>query len=288
MPRRSEPHNGIQYVGLPGVTEDCIEAVQRLIQFGDRIERARILTSGNEHCLLLTVSVDDLIAVKSGFSSGYGGSGPSGFSFVLQLLEFHGVRLEEYDVGPEFLEKVDNSALTVRDIDQLDATRAVRPSRWPDYILERDWERDAAGTLWRDFPPVIPFAVVDARLADLAKSFWEGADERLLTAYRRLEDIVRKRTKLKESGSKLFSQAFLGDSARLGWKSLDPSEQVGRGNLFVSAYMAHRNPRAHREAGHDPDEQLREFLLVNHLFRLEAQSEQRRARKHTHRNQKTR
>jgi hypothetical protein len=31
------------------------------------------------------------------------------------------------------------------------------------------------------------------------KSFWAGPDERLLTAYRRLEDIVRKRTGLKES-----------------------------------------------------------------------------------------
>ena len=279
MPRRSEPHNGIQYVGLPGITEDCVEAVQRLIQFGDSIGLARIITSGNEHGLLLTVGVDDLVAVRSGFSSGYRGTGPSGFSFVLQLLKFHGVRLEEYDVEAQWLQRLDNSLLTVRDIEWLDSIRAVRPSRWPDYILERDWGREAAGTLWRDFPPVIPFAIVDPRLADLAKTFWAGADERLLTAYRRLEDIVRRRTKLKESGSKLFSQAFLGDSSKLGWKSLDPSEQIGRGNLFVAAFMAHRNPRAHRETGHDTDEQLREFLLVNHLFRLEAQSERSRPRK---------
>jgi hypothetical protein len=66
-----QPHNGIQYVGLRGVTHDCEQAIVRLVQFGEDIERARILSSLNEHCLLLTIGAGDLIAVKSGFTSGY-------------------------------------------------------------------------------------------------------------------------------------------------------------------------------------------------------------------------
>src|SRR5260370_32612901 len=95
---RKSPY-GIEYAGAPGVTAACKDAVMRLIQYGDHITRARILSYSNEHCLLLTVNCGDLIAVKSGFASGYEGEGPSGLSFVLQLLEAHGAEIEEYDVG---------------------------------------------------------------------------------------------------------------------------------------------------------------------------------------------
>ena len=47
---------------------------------------------------------------------------------------------------------------------------------------------------------VVPFAIVDGRLVDLALSFWEEPDHRLVTGYRRLEDIVRERTGLQEHG----------------------------------------------------------------------------------------
>jgi hypothetical protein len=70
----------IEYAGVPGASKECQDAVIRLIQFGDRITRARILTYEREHCLLLTVNVGDLVAVKSGFASGYGGEGPRSFS----------------------------------------------------------------------------------------------------------------------------------------------------------------------------------------------------------------
>jgi uncharacterized protein (TIGR02391 family) len=272
------PHNGIQYVGLPGVTHDCEQAVVRLIQCGENIERARILSNSNEHCLLLTVGVGDLIAVKSGFTSGYEGTGPHAFSYVLQLFDLHGVKIEEYDVGPELLASVDDAALSISDIDDLDARRPVRPSRWSDYVLEAHWERARNGTLWRDFPPIIPFAIIDPRLADLAMSFWAGPDDRLLTGYRRLEDIIRKRTGIKESGSKLFSQAFAIENSKLVWKNIEASEQSGRANLFTGMWMAYRNPRAHRESRNYSEQHLSEFLLLNHLFVLEAQAQKRRSR----------
>ncbi len=107
---------------------------------------------------------------------------------------------------------------------------------------------------------------------DLALSFWENSDDKLLKRYRRLEDIIRERTGIDEHGVKLLSKAFSGTTPRLSWKDVDDGERAGRANLFTAAYMAHRNPRAHRELKTDSVEQLSEFLLLNHLYRLEKES----------------
>lgn len=266
---------GIQYFGLPGVSSDCQDAVMRLLQYGDQITHAKILTCSHEHCLLLAVNVGDLIAVKSGFGSGYAGEGSHAFSYVLQLLDAHGAEIKEYDVAPEVIERLDSSSLTTSDIDNLEATAPVRPTRWHDYVFEEHWERERHGTLWREFPPLIPFALIDSRIIDLAISFWEGPDDRLLTGYRRLEDIVRKRTGVDEHGAKLFSQAFLGPTAKLIWQDVDGGEHTGRASLFTGVFMAYRNPRAHREVAGDPNDQLAEFLLLNQLYCLEKAASER-------------
>jgi hypothetical protein len=263
---------GIEYVGLAGISKECQDAVLRLLQYGDRITHVKILSSSNDHCLVLTVNGSDVVAVKSGFASGYLGEGSHTFSYVLTVLEAHGAEIDEFKVRPEVIERIDSSALTKTDLDAIEAARPVRPRRWHDYVFERDWERKNDGTLWRDFPTVVPFAIVDGRLVDLALSFWEEPDHRLVTGYRRLEDIVRERTGLQEHGSKLFSQAFLGPAAKLVWKDGDSGEQAGKASLFTAIYQAYRNRRAHRETESDAAALLREFLLLNHLFLLEKDS----------------
>jgi hypothetical protein len=125
---------------------------------------------------------------------------------------------------------------------------------------------------------VIPFAIIDSRLLDLARSFWDDPDDKLLKGYRRLEDIIRERTGLTEHGFRLLSKAFVGDTARLQWTGMNSGEKAGRGNLFSGAYGAHRNPRAHPELKSEHAEQLREFLLLNHLYHLEKEAEAQRGR----------
>jgi hypothetical protein len=49
-------------------------------------------------------------------------------------------------------------------------------------------------------------------------------------------------------------------------------ERNGRMNLFIGAYMAYRNPRAHRESKDRLGAALAEFLLLNHLYMMEKQS----------------
>jgi len=114
--------------------------------------------------------------------------------------------------------------------------------------------------------------VIDPRLADLAVSFWDGPNDRLLTAYKRLEDVVRGRTGIRAHGSKLFSQAFLGPDARLQWPDKDKAEQVSRAQLFTASFGAFRNPRAHRESDEPAAVLLRELLAINQLFVLEGEA----------------
>lgn len=269
VPRRKNSPAAIEYAGIPGVSEECKQAVMRLLQYRDEITEAKILSNDRDHCLLLMVNVGDLVAIKSGFSSGYLGEGPHAFSFVIQLLEAHGAKIEEYKVTADLIEHVDNSALTMRDIQEIEFARPIRPQRWHEYILDERSERDDLGHLWQEFDPLIPFGIVDRRITDLALRFFQFPDACLLKGYRRLEDTVRERTRLHGQGAKLFSQAFLGEAPKLVWDELDASEQAARGSLFIGAYGAYRNPRAHRELSHDSHSQVLEFLLLNHLFTLE-------------------
>lgn len=263
---------GIQYIGLPGISEACARAIQRMLQYGDHITSATLLTSGHDHCLLLVVDEDDRVAVKSGFASGYRGEGPSALSRVLKLLLDHGADIQEVEVDRAILERIDVSALTVRDLDAVCSSKAVSPTRIYDYIYDARPPLDSLGMHWRSFPAVLPFAIIDRRIADLALRFYEEPNDTLLQGFRRLEDTIRQRTASKEHGAKLFSQAFQGEGAKLTWEDVQPSELVGRVNLFTGVYMAHRNPRAHQERQDSTLELLSEFILLNHLFKLESKA----------------
>lgn len=269
---------GIQYVGMTGVSAECKEAVMRLIQWGSRITSAQLLTCGTEHAFLLNVEPDDPVVVKSGFASGYLGEGPRTLSFVLQLLYAHGCEIEEYKINEDLFRRVNQAALSIADISRLKNLKPERPRRWSDYVFREDWNRTEAGTLWREFPAVMPFGIIDPRLIDLALKFSQRADDCLLTGYRRLEDRIRERTGIEEHGAKLIGKAFMEDPPHLKWKGIDEAERKGRGQLFASVFMAYRNPRAHREPAQYSSE-LTEFLLLNHLFLLESEAVDRRGRK---------
>jgi hypothetical protein len=79
--------SGIEYHGVAGASQECQDAVMRLLQFGDNIVRARIFSYSNEHCLLLTDAIGDRIAIKSGFSSGYLGEGQGDFRTRFSFLK---------------------------------------------------------------------------------------------------------------------------------------------------------------------------------------------------------
>ncbi len=263
---------GTEYAGEHGISRACQEAVMAMIQFGRRIASARILTTFTKHALLLTDEHKNLIAIKSGFSSGYQGEGPRRFSYVLQLLDSHSIPIQEFVVNGSFMERLENSSLTRDDISELEKTRPVENGAWRDYVLEKHLNESLDGSLWNEFPPIIPFAIIDGRIMDLAISFWDAPDEKLMTAYRRLEDILRKKIGSQDCGINLFSKAFHVEKPMLTWEGLAAAEREGRLSLFRGVYMTYRNPRAHKDTRHTAKHYLAEFLLLNNLYILERES----------------
>ncbi|WP_311240606.1 MULTISPECIES: TIGR02391 family protein [unclassified Xanthomonas] len=123
-------------------------------------------------------------------------------------------------------------------------------------------------------PFLIPWSMLDGRLIELALDLESDPDMVVFRAFRNLEDIVKQRCSmaLETHGLNVFKRAFRGSGAFLEWRGVHHAEADGRAQLFEGAYSAFRNARAHRGDNNDPINALREFLVVNELFLLEAEA----------------
>lgn len=274
----------LEYHGSNGTTKYCLDAIARLIQFGDRIEKAWLLSGPADewncrtHAFLLTLKYELQVVIGTGFSSGYGGEGCRGLSKALQLLERHQAEVDEYEIDTTVMNRLEHRCLLQTDIDSIETSSAVRPNRYYDYIY---WDKDLAKKVFGDkdlnalFPPIVPLAIVDVRLLDLAQQLEEYPDETLFKGFRRLETIVRsKHSDLEgQAGHNLFTAAFLRENSFLHWPDITKGETEGRAQLFIGAFKAYRNERIHNEPEtHSLHDSVREFLLLNELFILESQA----------------
>jgi hypothetical protein len=266
---------GIQYVGLNGITQSCVSAIaQQLSNMSEMIHRAALLTCSSYHGFLLFTEYNSAIAVKAGFASGYGGEGPRGLATSLMLLRQRNIEIEEYVVNKDFFERLEYSCLLQSDVDSIKHGNPVRPRRWYDYIhpYEGKDEHEEQLELSQHYPSLMPFGIIDRRIVDLAVEFRGNEDAAIIGAFRRLEEHLRKRTGLTGEGANLFSKIFVQEGCPLRWDVPEKAESKGRGSMFAAAYMAYRNARVHREVESEVDAALREFLLVNELYRLEAEA----------------
>jgi len=273
----------VEYHGSNGITQHCLDAITRLIQFGDHIEKAWLLSSPIEevgcrnHAFILTINNDQLVVIGTGFRSGYGGEGPKGLSKALQLLIRHKAEIVEFEIKPDVMNRLEHRCLLSSDIESIESSNYVRPNRYYDYIF---YDSKLAKEVFGDrelnalFPPVVPLTLIDTRILDLALNLEEQPDLSLLSGYRRLEGLVRdKHGELKGlSAAKLFSKAYQGEKSILEWPGIDKSESEGRAFLFIGAFKSYRNKRSHHEQSDDVASALREFLLLNELFILESQA----------------
>lgn len=270
---RSQDLAGIQYRGESGLTSPCLNAIAALLSCREPIKYAYLITYDSMHAFIFSNEYEDLVVIKPGFRSGYSGEGPRGLAIALKLLERHRIETDEYTVDALFMERLEQSCLLQSDIDALQRQSPIRPQRWYDYMYETRKEGESLmSQLSRHYPLAIPFAIIDERIIDLAVDFLGNEDASLISAYRRLEDVLRKRTGLMGEGTRLFSKAFLGDDCPLRWDVPDDGEAKGRANLFNATYMAFRNARVHREGEFSAETTLRELLLINELFKLEAEA----------------
>lgn len=264
----------IEYLGQPGNTASCIKAVARVLQDREVLSPVYLLTAGSRHAFLIRTFPDYPLAIKAGFASGYGGEGPRGLSRAITLFEQHQLEIEEYDIKESMLDRINQSCVLREDENWIRSARPCRPTRIESYLFDSEIRSGPEHpTLTRDYPSSLPLRLIDSRIMDLAVTFSDNPDTAIIRAFRRLEDTVRQRCGLNgESGSRLFTQAFLRDGSPLTWKVEDPAESKGRGQLFIGTYMAFRNARAHREVNFTWEEAAREFLLVNELFHLESKA----------------
>lgn len=265
---------GVQYHGEVGVTRTCVRAIARIIQSGAWISRALLLTFQDRHCFYLELAEHEHIVIRPGFASGYPGEGPAGLAISLDLLRRHGIEVDEVLVTAGFMRRASEGRLTSADMGHIDSGKVVRPARLSDYtwkVLDARGGRDAC--LREQFALVPNFALVDPRIFDYALTLESDPDAAISKAFRLLEETVRVRCGLPGMfGRALFERAFLKQGAPLTWRGLEPNAIKGRGELFVAAFSAFRNPRAHRHINANLSQHLREFMLVNELFLLEAEA----------------
>lgn len=260
----------IEYVGKFGVTQTCIDGMLRYLQFDEPIKEAKLITNDQRHGFILyTEERRDTIVVRAGFCSGYQGEAPRGLSYALSLLEEFEIEVDEFEVSSRLFQRLNRCQLTDKDLLSIDNLQPVRPAMIYEYMLTYPKEHHTSESC---MPIPIPLKLIDERIRDLAIRFWADPDARIQTGFRRLEDAVRSRCQLEEHGAKLFQPAFMGDASHLTWAGLTSKEQAARADLFKAAWGSFRNPRAHKELDHSPEDLLSEFLVLNQLFRLESQA----------------
>lgn len=266
---------GIQYMGRAGISASCLGAIRRLFVAGDHIESGLLLSANQSHAFLLNLGEQDhpeWVAIKSGFSSGYPGEGPRSLSEAIALLFSFGIYVNEVKVDRAVLQRLDQSALTRKDLNFIVSAHRIKAPEVAMYLYDEHLPASNKGRALRQLRAPIPWGVLDYRLFDLAGKFLEDPDHALMAGFRRLEDLVRTRIGTDASESKVFSLAFLGEKPLLTWTGLPNAERIARGNLFTGAYGAFRNPRAHRELSEDRASQICQLQTLNHLYRLEAEA----------------
>lgn len=259
---------------MSGVTQYCLEAAAVLLMGDRRPSSARLVSCKSDHAFIFIFDDDRYIVIKDGFASGYDGEGARGLAAVLRLLEEHRIPTDERTVPGELMERLGESILTGSDWEYLlqPPDRETAPS-WRTVFGNASRDSDEM-PMWHGAPLVLPAAILDPRLQELAVGFWKDPDACLMKAHRRLEHEVRVRTGLAGEGARLFTAAFRGADAPLKWPSITTGEREARANLFCGSAGTYRNPHMHTERERTLSSYLSEFLLVNELFRLEGAAQE--------------
>ncbi|GAC1371640.1 MAG: hypothetical protein NVS3B3_05200 [Aquirhabdus sp.] len=262
----------IQYLGSDGITQFCLTVITNLLQTHSDFDSALLLTCDTQHAFIVKDQFENHYVIKSGFGSGYHGEGSKGLAKAIYLFQKHQINIEEIIVSPKVIQRLNQARLSDQDIDNILSKPFVRPIRLADYTYPFKSELSNLENIKQLYPQEIPYSILDERLFDLALLFKSDPDASLSKAYKRLEDIVRTRTRIQENGNRLYSQAFNNDDSPLSWSVPDKSEIKGRAKIFIGTYEAFRNARAHRENTQDTAQMLREFLLINELYILESEA----------------
>lgn len=269
----NQPSEKIQYLGTP-YTQDCIESIAFILQTQTYIEKALLLSCDHEQAYLIK-SHRSIFIIRSGFTSN-SGEGTKGLASSLQLILKHNIELEEVCISKKIMKKINQTSLSDNDLENILKTKYVRPSQIHEYIYAIYNTLDYQFTNDRYYPTELPYHLIDSRIFDLALKFNDDPNYSILTAYTRLEDIVKDKINDQSLFSNnLLKTAFISDKQRksiYSWNTNNENVSNALGCLFTNIFTAYRNERAHSEVDKPYSQQIREFLLINELYLLESEA----------------
>lgn len=269
----NQPSEEIQYLGTP-YTQDCIEAIGFLLQTQKYFTKVLLLSYEAQYAYIIQTN-SGTYAIRSGFSTD-SGEACKGLASSLQLFLKHNIDLDEVNISKKIMKKLNQASLSNRDLVNILKAKYVRPIQRYEYIYSVYKTIDYQSYNDRYYTNTLPFHLIDSRIFDLALKFNDDPNYSILTAYTRLEDIVKEKINDRTLFSNnLLKTAFISDKQRLSiyfWDKNNEKVSNALGCLFTNVFTAYRNERAHSEVDKSYSQQLREFLLINELYLLESEA----------------
>jgi len=242
----------VQYMGMPGMSEQSLLAVDVIVNSELPPRRASLVTNRQGLYLFLFWDWNNvpLTVVHSGFSSGYPGQGPRSFSQALCMLWDRGITTNLVIANKTIFDAIEHRRLTEDLVDWLRNTDD-RPLTWPQpEWIYREHEHQVEGqTFWCTFhQPKLNADFLDEELsARCRQTFSHNKEAAVTAAYKVVEERLRKLLdKPLGYGDQLVKDALDPARGALVDKSLSKAEKEGMYQLFLGAMKFVRNPRSHR------------------------------------------
>jgi hypothetical protein len=188
----------IQYLGVPGATDPCVQAMVTILTSPYSCREITALFCNrypddeNKHYSVSFVVWDwldtEITIIPDGFGT-HSGTGGWGLGLVLALIEFYQVPLGEKWINDvQQFERINDGGLAARDRKALHEPDYWAPS-WP--LHAREYSQD----LWVDVLPEVarhfPVWLLEPEIVEYAKDIGKDADRAVFRAVKRLEVMIR-------------------------------------------------------------------------------------------------
>ena len=256
----------VQYMGIPGISYQCLLAVDTIVNSQNLPRKASVVSWmrdrqnwHGEHLFLFWDWNDvPLTVVHSGFTSGYPGEGPRSFSEALCMIYDRDIHTNLIHVNESDFSAIEERRLTSDLIDVL-RNSDDRPLGWPwPGVMNAHLTQLEDQTFWNErHESKLVFDFLDPELSKQCRTLYlQDAEAAVFTAFKVVEQ--RLRTMLHKPsmyGERLIKDALDPEKGILTDQSLPKPEREGLLHLFVGAHKFVRNPRGHRFLD-EQDEQL--------------------------------
>ena len=272
----------VQYMGMPGISEPCLLAVDTIVNSQRPPERASLVTykelprSGGAVHLFLFWDWNEvpLTVVHSGFASGYGGEGPRTFSMALCMIRDKAIPMNVLHVREDLFNAIEERRPTPEMLDQL----GVQGEPIEQWIWSYVWEEHERMVEERRFwpkwhQPNLVFDFLDPELAERCGTLYPANMQAAIQlAYLVVEERLRSLISAPDdyedisTGNRLIVKALHHETGELTDRSLPRSEREGLFLMFKGAYMYVRNSRSHRFVDENDPQRAIEFIYLADLL----------------------